>query len=220
MPETVESYWDDFFAHHPALTPCRNTVVAAYTRLVETLSAGGTLFVCGNGGSASDADHIVGELMKRFRLERPMSDTLTRLFSRLPEETRTVLEGKLEVPFRAMALGRQTALASAFSNDVDPSLEFAQELLGYGQPSDALLALSTSGNSRNVVLAAELAGAMGLYTIGLTGRNGGQLAGVCETVIRVPAEDTAAVQEYHLPIYHALCAAVELDYVTRRSDWR
>ena len=157
-------------------------------------------------GSAADAEHIVGELMKGFRLKRPLPAALRE---RLAAFGAGGLADRLQGALPAMALSGASPLATAIGNDQDGVLCFAQQVLGYGRPGDVFLGLSTSGNARNVVAAARVARALGLRTIALTGRDGGVLAAVVELAVKAPATETYLIQEMHLPIYHALCAAVE-----------
>ncbi len=190
----------------PELIPCVHAIGEAARMLVEIFAAGGKLLVCGNGGSAADAEHIVGELMKGFRRKRPLPPALGE---RLASSGLGSLANRLQGALPAIALSGASPLATAIMNDLDGTLCFAQQVLGYGRAGDAFLGLSTSGNARNVVAAARVAGALGLRTIALTGRDGGALAAAVELAIKVPAAETHLVQELHLPIYHALCAAVE-----------
>jgi len=156
---------------------------------------------CGNGGSAADADHIVGELMKGFFLKREIPEEEKEAIG----EMGAYLQGALP----AIALTGHSALSTAFLNDVHPEMVFAQQVYGYGKPGDVLIALTTSGNSVNVLHAADVARAKGMKVIGMTGRDGGKLKSKCDCCIIVPANVTADIQEYHLPIYHTLCAMLE-----------
>lgn len=203
--------FDTLVRQYPALKACLPDIWQAFCRLCRVYRGGGRLYVCGNGGSEADARHITGELMKGFERQRPIRFP-EEVRSRLPGETAALLEGRLQGALPCQALSGESALMTAFANDVDPDLVFAQQVYGYGRPGDGFIGISTSGNSANVCLAAELARAMGLETVALTGRGGGRLAAACETAIRVPAERTAQVQEYHLPVYHALCRALEAEF--------
>lgn len=205
---------DTLISHHPALATCRAEISAACDCLVTTFRTGHKLLLCGNGGSAADCDHITGELLKGFLSRRPLGDKdKAALAAALPggdtHPDHPLLSGSLQGAPPAISLPAQTALVSAFSNDVDPALVYAQLVWGLGQPGDTLLCLSTSGNSRNVVLAAEAARARGLHTIALTGEAESDLSRLCTITVKAPAHETYRVQEYHLPIYHYLCAAVE-----------
>lgn len=171
--------------------------------------AGGKLLVCGNGGSASDSEHIVGELMKGFMLRRPVPvgfrERLSALYTLEGEKLSNSLQGALP----AISLASHTSFLTAYANDVSAEAMFAQQVYGYGKPGDVLLGLSTSGNSVNVLRAAQVAKALGMGTIGLTGRSGGKLRELCEVSICVPYDLTPDIQERHLPVYHALCLMLE-----------
>lgn len=186
--------------------------MAAYRALVDTFSGGGKLLTCGNGGSAADSEHIVGELMKGFLHPRPLpaaeKAALTQQAGSLGERIASGLQGALP----AISLTSQTALNTAVLNDNDPELIFAQQVYGLGRPGDGLLGISTSGNSLNVVCAVQVAKLKGLRTIALTGRSGGRLLGEVDVCIRVPAERVTEVQEYHLPVYHAICLMLEAHF--------
>lgn len=191
---------------YPDLDPCRAELAAAAHILIQAFARGGKLLVAGNGGSAADAEHIVGELMKGCTLRRPLAAPVA---AQLEAVGAGHLVGRLQGALPAIALSSHTALLSAILNDQDGSVVYAQQVMGYGRPGDALMALSTSGRSTNVMAALQVGRALGLHTLGLTGSAGGPMAAWCDVVIRVPYEETPAVQERHLPIYHALCIAVE-----------
>lgn len=184
---------------YPALSVCRDDIEKAIEQMLHTYRQGGKLLLCGNGGSAADSDHIVGELMKGFLLSRPVTD------ERLPQRLRRGLQGSLP----AISLPSQSAVLSAFCNDVDPEMMYAQLVYGYGRPGDLVVGISTSGNSKNVVNALEVAKCLGLSTLALTGEKESRLSQLADVTIRVPAVETYLVQEYHLPVYHYLCARVE-----------
>ncbi len=200
------------FRNYPKLESCSDEIEQAYEALVALYSREGTVLVCGNGGSAADADHIVGELMKGFMRKRPMDQNMRSAFTSLEAEVSGYLLDNLQQPLSAISLASHSALQTAFANDVAPDLSFAQSVLGYGRKGDIFLGISTSGNSRNVYYAACTAKSRGLKTIGLTGKDGGRLKGLCDIMIQVPASSTPVVQELHLPVYHALCAAVEAHF--------
>lgn len=188
---------------YPKLSVCRASVQAAADALVGAFKDGHQLLVCGNGGSWSDAHHIAGELMKCFTSKCHAVDPAAA--AALPGG----LGAKFEKGYPVRVLGAEGAYASAFENDVDPSLVFAQEVQVSGRPGDVFLGITTSGNSKNVVAAARTAKALGLKVLGLTGQGGGALAPLCDTCVRVPETETYRVQELHLPVYHALCIAVD-----------
>lgn len=186
---------------YPELGFMETAIGHAFEMIKETYENGRKLLICGNGGSAADSDHIVGELMKGFYLPR-----------RLPEKEKAVygeLGDFLQGALPAIALTQHAALSSAFLNDVEPMMVFAQQVYGYGQPGDLLICLSTSGNSRNVVNAAKTAKAKGMKVLTLTGKDGGELKMLSDECLIAPAEVTADIQEYHLPLYHTLCAMTE-----------
>ncbi len=202
---------ENLLLHHPALAVCKHDIAAARDLLIDTYRAGGKLLLCGNGGSAADCDHITGELLKGFLSLRPLGeDERAALAAAVPDKShRDLLADRLQGALPAISLPAQSALISAFSNDVDASLVYAQLVWGLGKPGDTLVCLSTSGNSRNVVLAAEAAQAQGLSTVALTGEQNSALSALCTVTVKAPARETYRVQEYHLPIYHYLCAAIE-----------
>ncbi|WP_135550701.1 D-sedoheptulose-7-phosphate isomerase [Paenibacillus cymbidii] len=197
---------------YPELDECAAQLEEAYAALVSSYRAGGQLLVCGNGGSASDSEHIVGELMKGFMLKRPLGTAdRDKLAAAFPEEG-DYLANHLQGALPAISLVSHSALITAYSNDVAPDMIFAQQVYGYGQPGDVVLGISTSGNSGNVVRAIQVGKAMGLRTICLTGRKGGKLGALCDVAVRVPSDSTPDIQELHLPIYHALCVMLEEEF--------
>lgn len=187
------------YDRYPALEMCRQDIEKALSLMVETYKKGGKILICGNGGSASDSEHIVGELLKGFILKRPVSD------ERIPERLRKGLQGSLP----AISLPSQCAILSAFINDVDPEMMYAQLVYGYAKPEDLVIGLSTSGNSKNVVNAIEVAKGMGVKTLSMTGQKESKMSELSDVTIKVPETETYKVQEYHLPVYHYLCAEVE-----------
>ncbi len=199
----------DLIERYPDLSDCADDITAVYERLRVTFASGGKLLVCGNGGSAADSEHIVGELMKGFRSKRPVSAGMRdRLRANFPDHG-GYLADHLQGALPAISLVSHVALTTAFANDVAADLVFAQQVYGYGRAGDALLAISTSGNAPNVLHALRVARVLGLHTLGLTGSSGGAMVALCDVAIRVPHTDTARVQERHLPVYHALCAMLE-----------
>lgn len=199
---------DLLIGRYPKLIGCRAEIVRAAELLTETFRDGGTLFTCGNGGSAADADHIVGELAKGFLKKRPLPGELADKL-RAAYEDGEVLASGLQQGLPAVSLHSQSALLTAFSNDCDPSLIYAQALLALSKPGDVLLAISTSGNSENVVNAAKLAKVTGVGVIALTGERESKLSALADCAVRVGDTVTYRVQELHLPVYHWLCAYVE-----------
>ena len=190
---------DELICRYPALEVCRDSIDAAAKTIIQSYEAGGKLLVCGNGGSAADADHIVGELMKSFKIKRKVTD------ERIPEELRSALEGALP----AICLNSHSALSSAYHNDVDPAMTYAQLTYGYAKACDVFIGISTSGNAKNVTNAMRVAKAMGVKTIALSGKGGGKIGQIADVTICVPESETYKIQELHLPVYHYLCAEVE-----------
>lgn len=196
-------------AKYPELEACAEDTEQASRLLIECYRSGGQLLVCGNGGSAADSEHIVGEMMKGFMRKRPipegLRDELVRAYPGDGERLAGLLQGALP----AISLVSHSALMTAFANDVSAETVFAQQVYGYGRPGDVLIGLSTSGNSLNVVRALQVAKAIGMRTVGMTGRDGGRMRTLSDVAIRVPSDRTPDIQERHLPIYHALCMVVE-----------
>lgn len=205
----MAAQWEQVVAEHPKLAACAFSVKTAFDLLFECAQAGGKVLTCGNGGSAADSEHIVGELMKGFTLARPVNAELREKFRSIYGSEGDWMADHLQQAIPAISLVSQTALITAFLNDVDPAMLFAQQVLGYGQAGDCLIALSTSGNSANVVNAVRTASVLGVKTIGMTGEGGGKLKQACDVCICAPAQNTARVQEYHQVIYHYLCEQLE-----------
>ncbi|MDP5131079.1 MAG: SIS domain-containing protein [Paraglaciecola sp.] len=199
----------DFIQDYPVLSCLSEDLSDAFDVLLKTCVQGGTIFTCGNGGSAADAEHIVGELMKSFAFHRPIAQQDKNEMARVAGQQGQKLADNLEGAIRAIALTEGSAFSSAFANDVSFEYAFAQKLYGLCRRGDTLLAISTSGNSKNVLAAAQVAKSMGVITIALTGQSGGELNDWAEVCIKVPAQLTHKIQELHLPIYHFLCFALE-----------
>ena len=194
---------------YPSLESAKNDIVAAYLLLEESYENGGKLLVAGNGGSAADAEHIVGELMKGFKLSRkPETDFAERLVAE-NQELGSVLAENLQGALPAIALDGHPALSTAYMNDCEPLLCFAQQVNGYGKVGDVFLGISTSGNSKNVLFAATTAHAKGMKVIGLTGAKDSKLKDMSDVCIKAPQTETYMIQELHLPIYHCLCLMLE-----------
>ena len=202
---------DLLIGRYPKLIGCRGEIVRAAELLTDAFRSGGTLFTCGNGGSAADADHIVGELAKGFLKRRPLSRELTEKLAALFPDGKK-MAGTLQGGLPAISLHSQSALLTAFANDCDPAMIYAQALLALAKPGDVLLALSTSGNSENVVNAAKLAKVIGVGVIALTGEGASKLSALADCAIRVGDTPTYRVQELHLPVYHWLCAKIEENF--------
>ena len=193
---------DHLIERRPELSCCREGITLACEAMLSCFQSGNQVLLCGNGGSAADCEHIAGELVKRFSRPRPLAPQLA-------EKLGPDLAGNLHGALPALSLPSMVGFTTAFVNDDEPEYAFAQQVVAFGKPGDLLLAISTSGNSKNVVHAARAAKALDLRTIGLTGQAGGQLSSICETMIQVPATEVPRVQELHLPVYHTLCQVVE-----------
>ena len=194
---------------YPSLSVCENEITKSVNMIIECYLHGGKLLLAGNGGSAADCDHIVGELMKGFMKKRELSDVQKAKMKAASPELSDEALGKLQGALPAISLPSFPALNTAFSNDVDADLIYAQGVFGLGKEEDILIAISTSGNSRNVVEAAKVAKATGLKVIALTGKSGGKLKELADVSITVPECETYKVQELHLPVYHYICAKIE-----------
>ncbi len=200
---------DLLIERYPSLESAKNDIVAAYLLLEESYENGGKLLVAGNGGSAADAEHIVGELMKGFKLPRkPEVDFAEKLVEE-NQELGSVLAENLQGALPAIALDGHPALSTAYMNDCEPLLCFAQQVNGYGKSGDVFLGISTSGNSKNVLFAATTAHAKGMKVIGLTGAKDSKLKDMSDVCIKAPQTETYMIQELHLPIYHCLCLMLE-----------
>ena len=197
------------FQKYPDLTPLQPDLQAAYDLLLTCYQSGGQVLICGNGGSASDSEHVVGELMKGYLAARPVAAELRQALVEAYPATGAYLADHLQGALPTISLVSHTSLITAVANDIAGDMIFAQQVYGYGRPGDVLLAISTSGRSRNVVLAAQVARVRGLHTIGMTGGTGGDLKPACSVTVCVPQSRTADIQERHLAIYHALCAMLE-----------
>lgn len=200
---------DEMISRYPALESCRKDITEACRAVIDGYRNQGKLLLCGNGGSCADADHIVGELMKSFTKDRPIDHDLRSSLMAVSSERGALIADGLQNALPAISLNAHGALFSAISNDMDASLVYAQQIAGYGEKNDVLLAMSTSGNSRNIIDAVITAKAKGLTVIGLTGQTGGEMKQYCDIAICVPATGTPQVQELHLPAYHAICSIVE-----------
>jgi D-sedoheptulose 7-phosphate isomerase len=197
------------FERYASLISVRKSIAEAAEMIISCYSDGGKLLVCGNGGSSAGSDHMVGELMKSFESERPLPTEIVLKLTEVSEERGQYLSQKLECGLTAISLSSQTALITAICNDSDPDLVFAQQVLNYGCDKDILIAISTSGNSRNVVDACITARAINMKVIGLTGITGGKIREFCDILVNVPEKRTALIQELHLPVLHAICLLVE-----------
>ena len=197
---------------YPTLGDMRAQLINAIERLVQCVEKGGKILVCGNGGSAADSLHIVGELMKSFVLKRRIAPELQAALKAQWGDHADYYIENLEGAIPAISLVNEVSLITAYSNDKAPDLVFAQQVFGYGRPGDVLLAISTSGNSANVLHAARIARTLGLEVISMTGEGGGKLKDLSDVLLAVPSRVTYQIQEYHLPIYHAICLALEAQF--------
>lgn len=195
--------FNELFNRYSCLEECRNDIYNAYKAMVECYEKGGKILCCGNGGSAADCDHFVGELMKGFLKKRPLPDKEKALF-----DNRFIADS-LQKGLPAISLCAHSALMTAFENDAVPSLVFAQQVYAYAKENDVLLCFSTSGNSENVVYAAEAAKAANIKTISVTGTKESRLSEISDICIRLPETETFKIQELTLPVYHCLAAMIE-----------
>ena len=200
---------NELLNRYPSLCECKEDIENAVKAIIDCSEKGGKLLLCGNGGSCADCDHIVGELMKGFLKKRPLDNIKKAEMKDNCGLVDDELLNKLQGGLPAIAIPSITALNSAFCNDVDPELIYAQPLMSLARENDILIGISTSGNSKNVFGAVKVAKALGIKVIGLTGKTGGKLKDTADICIRAPETETFKIQELHLPIYHYLCAAVE-----------
>ena len=211
MDKRLQHHIDLLIERYPVLKECEESIIKAYDILEECFATGHKLLIAGNGGSNADAEHIVGELMKSFKLPRKCSKEFADRLKAIDPVRGEELAEKLQGGLPSIALGGHQSLNTAFINDVPNSglLTFAQQVYGYGKEGDVLLGISTSGNSKNVMNAVVVAKAIGLKTIGLTGKDGGELVNYSNVSIIVPSNETYIIQELHLPVYHCLCLMLE-----------
>lgn len=205
----MNNHIDTLTERYPSLAVCKESIQSAYDTMMQAYTEGRKLLVCGNGGSAADCEHIVGELMKEFKLKRKVYKNQAEAMKQIDPELGDILARHLQGALPAIALTGHSSLTTAFMNDSNPELIFAQQVNGYGKPNDVLLGISTSGNSRNVLFAAVAAKAKGLKVIGLTGHKPSKLAQLADICIQVPEVETYKIQELHLPVYHCLCMMLE-----------
>lgn len=209
LDKRLEKHIDVLIERYPQLLSVRGAIAEAYLLMEKCYEKGGKLLIAGNGGSAADSEHMAGELMKRFRMPRPVSPEFAEKLVRIDAQRGAALAANLERSLMAIPLVAHEALTTAYMNDVDASGVFAQQLLGYGRKGDVFLGISTSGNSENILNAAVVAHASGIKVIGLTGATGGELFKVSDIAVRAPEEETFMIQELHLPIYHCWCLMLE-----------
>ena len=209
LDERLQKHIDLLVKRYPILDTVKQNIIDAYFIMEECYENDGKLLVAGNGGSAADSEHIAGELMKRFKIPRPVSDKFAKKMILVDSKRGAALAKNLEKSLMAIPLVAHEALTTAYINDVDGLGVFAQQLMGFGRKGDVFLGISTSGNSENIMNATVVARASGIKIIGLTGATGGELAKISDVAIQVPENETYMVQELHLPIYHCLCLMLE-----------
>lgn len=209
MKERTKLFVEAFFARHADLLPIKPEIMQACGLLTDAYQKGNKLLICGNGGSCADGDHIVGELLKGFLLKRPVDPELKVKMEEAYGHCGADIACKLQVGLPAISLNTHSAAISAFANDVDPELVYAQQVLAYGKPGDVLIGISTSGGAGNVAAAVMVANSLGMRTIGLTGKDGGKLGTLAQLPLIMPQCETYRIQEDHLAVYHLLCAVVE-----------
>lgn len=209
MTENVNAQLSLLMERYPKLEICKDEIVNAYKIIKQCYVNGGKLLIAGNGGSAADAEHIVGELMKSFRRTRKLPKEYTNRLMEVNHNLGKTLSEKLQGALPAIALDSHSAFITAYMNDCEPLLCFAQQVNGYGKMGDVLLEISTSGNSKNILYAAVTAKAKDMKVIGLTGAKDSKLSQIADVCIKVPENETYMIQELHLPVYHAICLMIE-----------
>lgn len=203
---------DDLIRRYPVLSVCKEDLVAAVEAICASYRANHKVLVCGNGGSASDAEHVVGELMKGFLMPRKLDTAMYEKMKQVCPDEADYFMKNLQGALPALSMVNQVALNTAFANDQAPDLSFAQQMLGMGDAGDVLLGISTSGNSTNVIYAVQMAKVKGVKSVVLTGKKGGKLKPLADICICVPDDETFRIQELHLPVYHMLCIAAENEF--------
>lgn len=209
LEKRLEKHIDLLIERYPVLEICKEDIISGYELLEECYTNGGKLLIAGNGGSAADAEHIAGELMKRFKTPRPIPNELKERLIKIDPVRGENLSKNLERPLMAIPLVAHEALTTAYINDVDGLGVFAQQLYGFGKKNDVFLGISTSGSSQNVMSATVVARALGIKVLGLTGELGGELNMVSNVCVKVPETETYRIQELHLPVYHCWCLMLE-----------
>lgn len=212
LKERLYKHVDLLIERYPKLEVCREDIIKAYLLLEESYDNGGKLLIAGNGGSAADSEHIVGELMKGFKMPRHLKTDFKEKLINENKELGQVLADNLQGALPAIALVGHSALSTAYMNDCEPLLCFAQQVNGFGREKDVFLGISTSGNSKNVIYAAVTAKAKGMKVIGLTGEKDSKLSEIADVCIKTPSCETYMIQEYHLPIYHCISLMLEDNY--------
>ncbi len=210
---TPETIFNKLYSDYPRLAGNRDEIARAYALIEKCAEENAFIYCCGNGGSAADSEHITGELMKGFLLRRPLPENEKALFEGIEDGADIAM--KLQKGIRCISLVSQSGVISAFANDIDPALIYAQQVYAYAKSEhDVLIALSTSGNSLNIVNAVKAAKAAGIKAVAITGAKESRLSALSDVTIKLPTTETYEVQELTLPVYHALCAAVEAHMFT------
>lgn len=218
MDSKLQKYIALLLHRYPKLNPCKDSIIAAYYVMEASYESDHKLLIAGNGGSAADSEHIAGELMKRFKAPRPVTSDFAERLCEVDKIRGPELAKNLECGLMAIPLVAHEALSTAYINDVDGHGIFAQQLLGFGRPGDVFLAISTSGNSQNIMNAVVVAKTLGIKVIGLTGADGGELARVADVAVKAPETETYMIQELHLPIYHCWCLMLEARFFGNLSE--
>lgn len=209
LDKRLEKHIELLISRYPQLECIKDDIINAYLTFEYCYENGGKLLIAGNGGSAADAEHIAGELMKSFKLRRRVSEEFAEKLKSADSVRGHKLAETLECALPAIVLTSHNALSTAYINDSDSLGVFAQQLFGFGKSGDVFLGISTSGNSENIMKAAVVAKAMGIRVVGFTGADGGELAKTADVAVKVPETETFMVQELHLPIYHCWCLMLE-----------
>lgn len=209
LDKRLQKHIDLLVDRYPALNSIQNHIIKAYLVMEECYTNGGKLLIAGNGGSAADSEHIAGELMKGFKLDRSVTPEFADKLKKIDLARGEMLAKNLERGLMTIPLVSLEALSTAYINDKDPLGVYAQQLFGFGRKGDVFLGISTSGNSKNILAATVVARALDIKVIGLTGANGGELAQVADVSVKAPENETYMIQEYHLPIYHCWCLMLE-----------
>lgn len=211
MKEKSKYFLDDLISRYPSLKGCEDSIEKAFNLLVQLFSSGGKMLVCGNGGSAADSEHLVGELIKSFIKRRDLPDIEKSKFDQFGEEGKYIA-AKLQGALPAISISFLTAYGTAYINRFDPDLVFAQQVYGLGNEKDLLFVFSASGNSKNIFNAVITAKAKGMHVIALTGESSGRIAEYCDVIVQMPAFLSSLVQEYYLPVYHTLAYMLEENF--------
>ena len=209
LPPAPQAHLDTLLERYPSLQCCKDSIAQSYLLMEQSYLTQHKLLVAGNGGSAADSEHIVGELMKGFKLPRTVGSDFAQAGKNIDKEMGTTIAEHLQGALPAIALTGHPGLSTAFMNDCVPELVFAQQMLGFGNSGDTFLAISTSGNSKNIIYAAIVAKAKGVKIVGLTGSRDSKLSALADVCIQVPETETYKIQELHLPVYHCLCLMLE-----------